>query len=30
MTMYYEETALIEQINRSQEIEKIRKGREQE
>lgn len=30
MTMYYEETALIEQIKRSQEIEKIRKGREQE
>ena len=30
MTMYYEETALIEQIKRSQEIEKRRKGREQE
>ena len=30
MTMYYEETALVEQIKRSEEIEKRRKGREQE
>ena len=28
--MYYEETALVEQIKRSEEIEKRRKGREQE
>lgn len=28
--MYYEETAIIEQIKRSEEIEKRRKGREQE
>lgn len=30
MTMYYEETALVEQIKRSEEIERRRKGREQE
>ena len=28
--MYYEETALVEQIKRSEEIERRRKGREQE
>ena len=28
--MYYEETALVEQIKRSEDIEKRRKGREQE
>ena len=28
--MYYEETAIIEQIKRSEEIEKRRKGRELE
>ena len=30
MTMYHEETAIIEQIKRSEEIERRRKGREQE
>ena len=30
MTMYYEETALDEQIKRSEEIEKRRKGRNDE
>ena len=30
MTMYYEETALVEQIKRSEEIEQRRKAREQE
>jgi hypothetical protein len=28
--MYYEETAIVEQIKRSEEIERRRKGREQE